>query len=93
MLYIWSNTLVVKTEYIKLILAVVDPGFWGGGANPKGKGVNLFILAIFLENCMKFFLKNGIGRGGHPSLAPPLDPPMQTDTSMGSVSNAIHYCE
>ena len=48
MLHIWSNTLVVKTEYIKLTLTVADLGFAKGvGRQPQRSGVNLLFWTFF----------------------------------------------
>ena len=57
--------------------SAADPGFpRGGGANsPWGGGRQHTILSNFPKNCMKL---NEFGPGGgHASLAPPLDPPLQ----------------
>ena len=53
---------------------MADPGFLRGGAHPQGGGANLLYGQKLSKNCMN--MKEFRPRGGHASLALPLDPPM-----------------
>ena len=60
--------LLLFTLMTGLILSVEDPGFLREGAKPKGSA-NLLFGQMFPQNWTE---------KGHSSLAPPLDPPMDT---------------